>query len=64
MPNNNTGERSKMSTSRGFVLNAYQRQRIADLKKVLNISLVMRFIRLENVRLTQDKFFRSVNGNI
>ena len=32
--------------------------------KVFNVSLVEQFIWLESVRLTQDKFFGSVHGNI
>ena len=64
MPNNKH-PRTEMSTSRGKMsmpcLNAYQ---IRGIKKVFNISLVEQFIRLQSVRLTYDKFFGSVNGNI
>ena len=49
-----------MSTSRGSCLSACQTY--SWLKKVLNDSLVVQFIRLESVRLTY--VFGSVNGNI
>ena len=57
VPNNKP---RKMSTSRGSCLSACQTN--SWLKKVLNDSLVVQFIRLESVRLTY--VFGSVNGNI
>ena len=48
MPNNKDSR--KMSTSRSYCLNAYLT--LGDKKKVLNISLVKYFIRLEKKRLT------------